>query len=189
MSDRLTFRFYPTDTVSVRHRDWYVDEGPIDPMSGFIAVASGAVTNSLSLIFDYAHGLNVAAHKPTTPPKSPSSLSLKQEDPRPDTLRTRSLEYIPSRNPVQKAARFSPEHLDYVALRMASKTLAGVGNKQKAKRTYSWSPVQRTPTLLHKKDEKVHYHGRLHDASVETGHFAYSMGATALRGKSLLLYS
>ncbi|CZR52709.1 related to sterol glucosyltransferase [Phialocephala subalpina] len=168
----------------IRHRDWYVDEGAGDPVQGFLAAASGTVTSALTIFVDYTRSLSKTVHKD---PINGSPLSAEEDDedkadPRPEAARTKSLEYIPTRNPVQKAAHFSPEHLDYVALKMASKTLKSTTDKQKHKRAYTWSPVQRSPSLLLKgSDKQVHYHGRLHDASVETGHFAYAMGATALR--------
>lgn len=130
--------------------------------------------------------MSKTVHHPEPTPSTILSAEDSEDtaDPRPEAARTKSLEYVPTRNPVQKAANFSPEHLDYVALKMASKTLKSTTDKQKNKRAYTWSPVQRPASLLHAGSNKqIHYHGRLHDASVETGHFAYAMGATALRCK------
>lgn len=169
----------------VKHRDWYVDEGAGDPLQGFLAAASGTITSALTIFVDYTRSMSKTVHHTEPTPSAILSTAEDSEDaadPRPEAARTKSLEYVPTHNPVQKAANFSPEHLDYVALKMASKTLKSTTDKQKNKRAYTWSPVQRPANLLHSESSKqVHYHGRLHDASVETGHFAYAMGATALR--------
>ncbi|KAK0100746.1 hypothetical protein ONS95_007196 [Cadophora gregata] len=159
----------------VRHRDWYVDEGASDPLIGFISVASGAATATISKTVQYSKGMSKVIHK-----KPPSESESADEAPylEPST----SLDYYPSRNPVQHAAHYSPAHLDALAYRLASKTLPNAKDRKKAERTHSWSPPQRLPNILHGSHNKtVHYHGRLHDASVETGHFAYSMAATVLR--------
>lgn len=142
---------------------------------GFVAWGSGTATSTISKIVDYTRNMSKALHKP------PGS-KIDEEANTPPIERSTSLDYFPSHNPVQHAAHYSPEHLDALAYRMASKSLPNAKDRSKHKKTHSWSPVQRASSMLHTKDKTVHYHGRFHDASVETGHFAYEMGATALQG-------
>jgi hypothetical protein len=93
---------------------------------------------------------------------------------------------ISSRFPVQNAAKYPPQHLELVAYQMASKTLPNTRDRAKHRKTYSWSPVQRVPTLKSvaskgaKHDTKEH--GRLHEASHETGHLTVSLLGTGLKG-------
>jgi len=166
----------------VRHRDWYVDEGAGDPIMGFIAVASGTATTAISKTVQYSRGMSKALQK------KPSS-EHDSADEGPYLEPSTSLDYYPSRNPVQHAAHYSPAHLDALAYRLASKTLPNAKDRKKAQRTHSWSPPQRFPNILHGSHKTVHYHGRLHDASVETGHFAYAMAATGLRVPVALFYN
>jgi len=146
---------------------------------GFVSVASGTATAAIARTVEFSRGMSKAVHK-----KPPSEHDSADEAPylEPST----SLDYYPSRNPVQHAAHYSPAHLDALAYQLASKTLPNDRDRKKAERTHSWSPKKRSPNILHgSHNKRVHYHGRLHDASVETGHFAYSMAATGLRSESL----
>lgn len=141
----------------------------------FIAVASGTATSAITKTVQYSRGMSKALHK------KPAS-EHDSADEGPYLEQSTSLDFYPSRNPVQHAAHYSPAHLDALAYRLASKTLPNSKDRKKAARTHSWSPQQRLPNILHGSHNKtVHYHGRLHDASVETGHFAYSMAATGLK--------
>ncbi|KAH7407275.1 hypothetical protein BKA64DRAFT_666200 [Cadophora sp. MPI-SDFR-AT-0126] len=169
----------------VRHRDWYVDEGASDPLMGFISVASGTATAAITRTVEFSRGMSKAVHK-----KPPSETANESADEAPYLEPSTSLDYYPSRNPVRHAAHYSPAHLDALAYRLASKTLPNAKDRKKAERTHSWSPPQRLPNILHgSHNQKVHYHGRLHDASVETGHFAYSMAATGLRVPVAFFYN
>lgn len=149
---------------------------------GFIAVASGTATTAISKTVQYSRGMSKALHK------KPPSLEDAADDP-PYLEPSTSLDYYPSHNPVQHAAHYSPAHLDSLAYRLASKTLPNGKDRKKAQRTHSWSPPQRLPNILRgSHNKKIHYHGRLHDASVETGHFAYAMAATGLKGNATPLF-
>ncbi|KAK6582030.1 hypothetical protein PZA11_005727 [Diplocarpon coronariae] len=166
----------------IRHRDWYVDEGAGDPIMGFVAAASSAVTSAISRTVEYGRGMSKALNK------KPAAGVDAVDDPQ-NLEPATSLDCFPSRNPVQQAALYSPRHLDALAHKLASKTLPNSREKAKHRRNHPWSPVQRAARLLHPKHKQVHYHGRLHDASVETGHFASSMIATGLKVPVMLFYN
>lgn len=141
---------------------------------GFVAVASGTATAAITKTVQYSRGMNKVLHK------DPASENDDGDEP-PYLEPSTSLDYYPSHNPVQQAAHYSPQHLDHLAYKLASKTLPNSKERAKHQKTHSWSPVQRKVSMLHPRHKKIHYHGRLHDASVETGHFAYSMAATGLK--------
>jgi hypothetical protein len=146
------------------------------------------MTSTITSIVDYSRGLSRSLSKPSI--QKASSISSSLSEAAPPLQKSTSLEQVPTSNPVQKAAHFSPEHLEYVAYKMASKKLPMTADRARAKRTYSWSPVKRSGTgMLHPKDKKIEHHGRLYDASQETGHFAYAMGATALKVPVSLFYN
>jgi hypothetical protein len=174
------------DDTRVRHRDWYIDEGPVDPISGAVAAASSVATNSLSLAVDYTRGFSKSIHKKPTPKDEDTTSS--------DSATYPSLEYSPSwdiappRNPVQAAAHFPQERIEAVAYKIAAKALPNPA-QQKPKRYNSSGLVKRSSTLRPSSSMKVtEEHGRVHDAAHETGHFATSMVKTGLRGKQFIQY-
>jgi hypothetical protein len=168
---------------------------------GALAVASGAATNGITLLVDYTRSISHSLTKSTLP-KSEKTISDSSTiaddiaDP-PPLGPSLSLDYIPSRNPVQRAATYSPAHLAHVAHLMASDTLPRATSKSKHKRTYSWSPVQRATTLLHISTNESfipphalpYEHGRIHDAGVDTWHFAYEIAALGLKLPVALFYN
>lgn len=170
-----------------------MDEGAGDPIMGAVAVASGTMTHAISLLVDYTRSMSRSLAKPAPKAagKTISDTSTVDEDiaDPPPLGPSESLDIIPSRNPVQRAATYSAAHLDRIAHQMASNTLPNRTSKAKSKRTYSWSPVQRTTTLLHISTNESfippnalpHEHGRIHDVGRDTGHFAYEMAALGLK--------
>jgi hypothetical protein len=168
---------------SIRHRDWYIDEGASNPVFGAVASISGTLTNTIVTVNKYGHNMHETVHKKpgekSPEPSTPEELA-------PLEPFSENLGEIPSRFPVQNAAKYPPQHLEMVAYQMASKTLPNTKDRAKHRRTYSWSPVQKAPTMksVASKGAKhdTHEHGRLHDASSETGHLTVSLLGTGLKG-------
>ncbi|KAJ5038037.1 uncharacterized protein L3040_006909 [Drepanopeziza brunnea f. sp. 'multigermtubi'] len=166
----------------IRHRDWYVDEGAVDPLQGLIAVASTTATSAITKTVQYSRGISKAIHK-----KPPSEEDAADEQPHFEA--SNSLYRYPSHNPIQNAVHYSPKQLDDIAYQMASKNLPNSKSKRRHLKTQLWSPVLRATNMLQPKNRVVQYHGRLHDASVETGNFAYSMAATGLKIPVIFFYN
>lgn len=166
-------------SVRIRHRDWYVDEGAVDPIQGIMAAMSSTITSIVEKTCQYARGMNKALHKES--PEEPGAVN------NPPLLEdSASIDYSLSQNPVQKAAGYSPQQLDSIAYMLASKSSPIFGEeKTKHRRSQAWSPTRRDTFMLHPAHRKVEYHGRLYNASVETGNFAYAVIATGLKSEFL----
>jgi hypothetical protein len=92
---------------------------------------------------------------------------------------------VPSRNPVQKAKNYSPQHLESIAYMMASDALSKRADGTKPKNISTWSsakkpPARPTTTPINKQSEQ---NGRVHDATVETRHFVHMMAITGWKGE------
>jgi hypothetical protein len=95
---------------------------------------------------------------------------------------TASLDCVYTHNPVTQAnEHYSEQHVENLAFKMASKTLPNYVDKNKHRKTHAWSPMPRTYSHVSHRSTPVHEHGRVHDATLETGHFAQSMVSTGLR--------
>jgi hypothetical protein len=119
-------------------------------------------------------------------PESESSGEDSTSDDSPYLAQSTSLDHVPSRNPVQRAKRYSPEHLESLAYMMASETLSTRRDATKAQKAHSWSPSPKPPTLrlAASPTKPPHQNGRVYDATIETRHFAHMMVITCLKGKS-----
>jgi hypothetical protein len=174
------------DNIRVRHRDWYIDEGPVDPISGAVAAASSVATNSLSLAVGYTRGFSKSIHKKPIPKDEDTTSS--DSAPYPNLEYSPSWDIAPTRNPVQAAAHFPQERIEAVAYKIAAKALPNPA-QQKPKRYNSSKLVKRSSTLRQNSSRKVpEEHGRVHDAAHETSHFATSMVKTGLRGEDLCCF-
>ena len=171
----------------IKHRDWYIDEGASNPIIGAVASVSGTLTNSVVTVNRYSHNMHRAVHNK---PEDKSNASTPVEKPETSEPLFRPLGPTMSANPVQKAANYPPEHLEMLAYRMAAKNLPSSKNRAKHRKTYSWMPVPRASTMRSTTSKstkhETHEHGRLHDASSETGHLTVSLLATGLKGLSLI---
>jgi sterol 3beta-glucosyltransferase len=130
----------------------------------------------------YFQDLSKTVHQPH-PPKSTQSPSL---EPGPDVDNS-ELDREPSRFPVQAALSYSSQRLERDAYRMASKTLPDNRIGLKGQKTHSWSLKQMTSTSTSISDKHEHEkdHGRLHDATSDTGHFAIAIMRTGFHGMYL----
>lgn len=150
---------------------------------GAIAAASGTVTNAITTITQFHRSLSKSIHK-----KPIAKVVEKDEngqDLPPYLEYSQSLDVVPTSNPVQKAANYSPQHLQSVAYKLASKSLPS-----KDKKTHSWptTVVAKGIEKKHKKRrQKALYgdhveHGRVHDATNDTENFVEAMLAIGLKG-------
>jgi hypothetical protein len=141
-------------------------------------VASGAITGAVSAVVSYSRNMSRTIRKR---PAKDSASSSSSEDP-PALAYTASLDCVYSHNPVTRAnENYNPQRVESLAFKMASKTLSNYIDASKHRKTHSWSPLPRTYSGLSHHSTPTHEHGRVHDATLETGHFANSMVATGLR--------
>ena len=171
---------------SVRHRDWYIDEGASGPITAAVAVASGTLTNIAVNINHYAHSVSKSLRK-----KPESKDTTPDTEDTPPLAYSQSLDYIPSSHPVQRAVNnYSPQHLEALSYAMASNSLPDRRPISKDKKAHSWSPYKRTNTLPRAPTgEAPHDHGRVHEATSETGHFAYDMLGIGLKAPVAFFYN
>lgn len=114
-------------------------------------------------------------------PATESTSSGSDEDPQALVYRA-SLDCVYTHNPVSRALEnYDPQHVENLAFKMASKTLPNTSNKNKHRKTHTWSPMPRTYTNGSHHSTPIHEHGRAHDVTLETGQFAQHMIATGLR--------
>ncbi|TVY17840.1 Sterol 3-beta-glucosyltransferase UGT80B1 [Lachnellula arida] len=150
----------------VRHRDWYVDEGPYGPISGVIATASSVATNTISSVLEYTRNFS----------KLSANETFTQLD-------------IPStRNPVQAAADFPQERIEAVAYKIAAKAFPKPAQGSKKKIRNLGLP-KTSLSLRSKASKRTVEHGRTYNAAHETEHFAASMVATGLRAPVAFFYN
>ncbi|TVY75837.1 Sterol 3-beta-glucosyltransferase UGT80B1, partial [Lachnellula suecica] len=167
----------------IRHRDWYIDEGPSNPLSGIVAAASSVATNSISLVVDYVEAFSKTVNRP-----APKAVEVTSSDSQPYLEPSPSWDVPPPRNPVQAASRYPQERIEAVAYKIAAKTLpkpALINRKKKPPLA-----VKRSSTLRPNASRMtMEEHSRVHDAAQETGHFATSMAATGLKAPVAFFYN
>jgi hypothetical protein len=169
----------------VRHRDWYIDEGAGDPLMGAVAVVSGILTNAAVNISQYTRSISKSLRKKPEPEDTNSDSADT-----PPLAYSNSLDYVPSRNPAQRALNYSPRHLEALSYAMASKSLPDRRQKLKPKKTHPWSPYKKSYTLPRIPTGEVpHDHGRIHEATSETGHFASEMIGIGLKAPIAFFYN
>jgi hypothetical protein len=124
-------------------------------------------------------------------PGKDNASSSSNEDPQvPDIAETVSLDYVYSHNPVSRAnENYDPHHVESLAFKMASKTLPNYADRNKHRKSHTWSPIPRSYTGHTHRSSPNHVHGRVHDATLETGQFAESMIVTGLRVPVSLFYN
>ncbi|KAG0646157.1 glycosyltransferase [Hyphodiscus hymeniophilus] len=181
------------DLKLVKHRDWYIDEGASNPVFGAVASVSGTLTNTIVLVSKYTKEVHQTMHKKDGERSSVSTPS-ESDEPEPQEW---DLSKLTSRNPVSNAIRYRypPQHLEMLAYQMASKTLPRRNKRAKSSRTSHSSPLQvdhifhRSPTTksLSSKATK-HEHGKLHEASSETGHLTVSLVEAGLKAPVAFFY-
>ena len=172
-----------------RHRDWYVDEGASTPLVGAMAVASGTITNTVVNTGEYLKNISKSMQK---------KKDTESKDSEDDTTNTSplefsdSLDYIPSRYPVQAAANYSPQHMEALSYWMASKALPNMNDRAKKKKSKrkanSWAPARKSTSSTPRPERESHGHGRVHEVASETGHFISSMIGIGLRGTCRQLF-
>jgi hypothetical protein len=141
---------------------------------------ASAITN----IVEYSRGIHQSLMSKSPESKSSGGDSISDE---PTYLaQSRSLDYVPSRNPVQKAKRYSPQHLESIAYMMASDSLSKRADGTKPRDISSWSPAKKPPArpITTSTNQQSHQNGRVHDATVETRHFVHMMAITGWKGES-----
>lgn len=100
---------------------------------------------------------------------------------------------VPSRFPVTAAANYSPpQYVEMLAHQMAAQALPPAKNREKYKKIFFGSPVQRAQTTSSWTSKRnTAQHGPLYDATYETGRLAVSLIGAGLKGKlhhSVFLY-
>jgi sterol 3beta-glucosyltransferase len=169
----------------IRHRDWYIDEGATDPITGMVAFGSGVATKSLSLVFDYEKSLSTSIRKkhntlPIGADKGKESESSSSDAPL-GRVYSPSWDIPVTQNPVTAALTYPPERLELFAAKLASKTY----EHDPIQGQNSWLP-KRTKSGLHVvKQEKEH--GLAYEAAHETGDFGKGILVTGLRSKFIVV--
>jgi len=150
---------------------------------GAIAAASGTVTNAITAITQFHRSLSKSIHK--KPVVKGGEKDENGHELPPYLEYSQSLDIVPTSNPVQKAANFSPQHLQSVAYQLASKSLPSNDKKM-----HSW-PATVVAKGIEKNDKKRRQkalygdnveHGRAHDAAHDTENFVEDMLAIGLKG-------
>jgi hypothetical protein len=141
---------------------------------------ASAITN----IVEYSRGMHQSLVSKSPESKSSGADSISDE--LPYLAQSHSLDYVPSRNPVQKAKRYSPQHLESIAYMMASDSLSKRADDTKPRNISSWSLAKKPPArpTTTSPNQQPHQNGRVHDATVETRHFAHMMAITGWKGES-----
>jgi sterol 3beta-glucosyltransferase len=174
---------------SIRHRDWYIDQGPAGPLTGVIASVSDAVGKTWASTSTYAKSISATMHKEPVPKESrPPSQEQRDNPPVRGILAGQT---IP--NPVQEALTYPPEHLEWLAYSMASERLPDVKNRSKHRKMHTWSPRMQMTSVLKPspgyRHEPEHPHGKAHEITHETGQFAYAVMRTGFHGMCILRWS
>jgi hypothetical protein len=142
------------------------------------------VASAITNIVEYGRGMHQSLVSKAPESKSSAGDSISDESPY--LAQSQSLDYVPSRNPIQKAKRYSPQHLESIAYMMASDSLSKRADGTKPTNISSWSPAKKPParSATTSTTQQPHQNGRVHDATVETRHFAYMMVITGWKGES-----
>lgn len=169
-----------TDDNRIRHRDWYVDEGAVAPISGFVASISDTLVKTWASTSTYFNDLSKTLHKEPSPEQS-RSVSL---DPLPTAPSRGIMAGEDPDCPVRAALTYPPEHIEHVAYMMASERLPDTKNRSRHRKTHAWSPrLQMTyasEPVRRKKRSKNH--GKAYEITTETGQFVFSVLQTGLHG-------
>lgn len=168
-----------------QHQDWYIDEGAVSPISGFLASVSDTVMKTWDSTNTYFQSLSKTLKREQSPKGTHTpSLELQSTEEDMGILAGPAPEF-----PVQAALTYPPHHLEQVAYRMASETLPHSKNRSKHRKTHAWSPrlqmthiSRSTPKKKTPKKER----GKLYEVASDTGHFAYSIMRTGLHGMCIL---
>jgi hypothetical protein len=168
------------DNNRIRHRDWYIDEGAVSPISGVIASISDTVIKTWASTSTYFKVLSATMHKEPSPQKGRSlSVESLPTEPYRGILTGESLAF-----PVQAALTYPPHHLERVAYVMASEKLPDTKHMSRHRRTHPWSASMQMTYVSEPvpRKKKPRDHGKAHQVTTETGQFAYSVMRTGLHG-------
>ncbi|TAQ83705.1 hypothetical protein B7494_g7975 [Chlorociboria aeruginascens] len=172
----------------VHHRDWYVDEGAENPLTGVVAAASGAFTNIIVNLKDYTKNMSKVIHR------KEDSKSI--GDSTPEDID--QLDEVPSRIQLRSADSYTSQYLEHTARSMAFNNFANKRkratswyrvSKAKSKKKEAHGALPNTQQQSEPRTSKGSYeHSRTYDAVIETEHFASSMISTSLRAPVQFFY-
>jgi len=165
-------------------------------MVGLMGAASQTITSELGIFVDYSKGMHKSIHKDRKTILHDEDSTPEPEDPA-VLAKSESLTYIPSqaatRHVMQEleGGKYSSQHLEGLAYRMAAKTLPTRTKREMQKRATSWPTNMRIPTShpTTTTTAQVQEHGVAYEVAQETGTFAHRAGAAALRGPVSLFYN
>ncbi|KAH8687247.1 hypothetical protein BGZ60DRAFT_363549 [Tricladium varicosporioides] len=169
----------------IKHRDWYVDEGPSDPVLAAVGVMSGLTTRVALSLVEYSQSMSNTVRRGPTP----KILESTSADTSLDLTQTQTWEFKPGPNAVQNATRFPPERLEALAYQLVAKKYP-YGMDNTPKRLNTFLPVRKSTThrSTTSKPEKEE-HSRAYDAAHDTGTFASGIALTLVKGPVYMLYS
>lgn len=160
----------------IKHRDWYIDEGASNPLSGAVASITLTLVNTWISTHTYIENLAKLRHQ------KPSSKSEdSQSEPQPEIP---DLESLPVQFPVQAAMSYPPEILESMAYRMASKTLPSKRERAKREKMQSGTPglkVQRSKSAASSASRRKK-HGKVSEAAIQTERFTVSIISIGFKG-------
>jgi len=162
-----------------------LEAGAAGPLTAAVAVASGTIIYTAVSVSHYIHDVAQSLQK-----KPPADESKDVSIDTPPLAYSESLDYVPSRFPVQAAANYSPQHLEALSYKLASGTLPDKKDRAKNKKTHFWSPIspkasKLPPTPI---QNAHHDHGRAHDTASSTKDFALTMIIIGLKTPIAFFY-
>jgi sterol 3beta-glucosyltransferase len=166
---------------SVKHRDWYIDEGAGSPLIGAVAAVSGTFTSALVSMTKYSNNVSQTVHGITH--ESPKIQEAKPQAPYWEDLN------LEKTRPLQSAIALPPQHLELLALNMAANSLPPSRKLMKRQgKTSSWSPfrTETLKTLPVSKTKTNHHSSKLAEAASETGDLTSSLFIIGAKG---IIYS
>ncbi|KAG9230525.1 hypothetical protein BJ875DRAFT_384927 [Amylocarpus encephaloides] len=164
----------------VRHRDWYIDEGATDPLTGAMAFASGVATKTLSIVFDYKRNISTTIHKQHAATHDKGKDSERSSSEALPVLRKYSVSWdgpVPV-NPVQAALSYPPERLELLAQRIASKSVPYQTGQPIRQRSFR---AGRLPTRTPQNDAREEEHGLVYETAHDTSNFVTEITRTGLK--------
>lgn len=175
-------------TERVTHRDWYIDEGASNPLTGALASVSSTLTNTIVSFSTYSHDLHNTIHhfEPSIQEPEP------QQCPENEVRRYPTLNRLPSRLYLEDIAHYPPEHITRVADRMASKQLPSSSDAKKYKAQFQKAYTldrAKSINLKTKPQTQHHPHTQAHEAAHETGDFIGSLMENGLKSPIAFLYN
>lgn len=165
------------------HQDWYIDEGAVGPVSGFLAFISDTLVKTWDSTHSYARDISKTIHR-RPEPKGPVIPLTEQQSMEQGPIDSG---LPPPANPVTVALSYPPQHLERVAYQMASETLPDTKNRSKHRKTHTWTPHRdrsNTSKSLPRRATRKE-RNKAEELGSETAHFAYSMLSTGLHGMYL----